>query len=114
MTLAPNHLLGTDEPETEMVAESLLDVDERLVVTPVAGYFAPAARRVAAEPQATTVDRGDSVGVVTSLGQVHDVVSNFTGDLMGYLVLPGERVRAGQPVAWLRATLTAPIELPPR
>jgi biotin carboxyl carrier protein len=32
------------------------------------------------------------------------VRSAFRGSLEGVLVLPGERVTAGQPVAWLRAS----------
>jgi biotin carboxyl carrier protein len=43
------------------------------------------------------------VGVVHSSGEEVPVCSAFSGFFMGLLAHPGERVREGQPVAWLRA-----------
>ena len=44
---------------------------------------------------------GDIVGTVDSLGAKVDVSSPFSGALRGLLASPGERVREGQPVAWV-------------
>jgi biotin carboxyl carrier protein len=55
----------------------LLDVPERMIVAP-------------------------SVGVVEGPGTSMPVCSPFRGMLIGMLAQPGERLREGQPVAWLR------------
>ena len=78
-----------------------LAVLERVVVAPAVGVFTPA------DPECVTtegeiVEAGQVVGVVESAGQKTEVRSAFTGFLMGLLAHPGERVREGQPVAWLR------------
>ncbi|HLI23841.1 MAG TPA: hypothetical protein VKU91_02725, partial [Acidimicrobiales bacterium] len=72
-----------------------LYVSERMVVTPVAGLFSPVE---SARPGAA-VEVGTAVGTVS--GQ--QVRSPFAGTLMGVLAHAGERVKVGQPVAWLRA-----------
>jgi [acyl-carrier-protein] S-malonyltransferase len=46
------------------------------------------------------VEVGGLIGLVGDT----EIRSAFAGSLEGVLVLPGERVTAGQPVAWLRAT----------
>jgi [acyl-carrier-protein] S-malonyltransferase len=73
-----------------------LYVSERMVITPAAGLFEPAASPAP----------GDAVDVGTLIGTVsgQEVRSSFAGTLMGVLAQPGERVQVGQPVAWLRAT----------
>jgi biotin carboxyl carrier protein len=76
-------------------------VPERVIVAPTSGVFTPL-------PPATVttegeiVTEGQAVGVVEALGQQVDVESRFRGFFMGLLAHPGERVREGQPVAWLR------------
>ena len=80
-----------------------LDVLERVVVSPATGTF------IAISPQTVTtegeiVQRGQTVGTVHGPGGAIRVESPFTGFLMGILALPGERVREGEPVAWLRTT----------
>ncbi len=67
---------------------------ERLVVSPAAGVFTPA----------EGVDVGQAIARGTVLGTVGDaeVRSAFAGDVQGFLALPGERVTARQPIAWLR------------
>jgi biotin carboxyl carrier protein len=72
-------------------------VDERLVISPLNGLFFPAYTEV--RDAAVTV--GDEIGVVVRNGEKHPVHSPFTGELLGMLAAPGERVRAHQPVAWL-------------
>jgi biotin carboxyl carrier protein len=94
----------------ELVGETLAGIDERLVLAPMAGHFVPMDAYEPPRSLASIVGHGDSVGRVTNVGNACEVVSNFTGWLMGYLVLPGERVRVGQPVAWVRSS---PVRLPP-
>ena len=78
-----------------------LGVPERVVVAPCGGVFAPT-------PPATVttegeiVQAGQVVGVLRSPGRTTEVRSAFSGFLMGLLAHDGERVREGQPVAWLR------------
>lgn len=72
-----------------------LHVCERVVISPCAGVFEPTISAVAA---GTRIEIGTIVGRVSR----RDVHSLFAGRLMAMLALPGERMRAGQPVAWLR------------
>lgn len=80
-------------------------IDERLIVSPAAGLFEPAdgldglTPGRPADPAGVDVEVGSLIGRVGSV----DVRSAFAGSLAGILVLTGERVTSGQPVAWLRA-----------
>jgi [acyl-carrier-protein] S-malonyltransferase len=85
-----------------------LDVTERLVVSPAAGVFKCAERfqhltvdkaRNALGDQTTWIETGTELG--TASGE--PILSPFEGHLVGYLVLDGERVSPGEPVAWLRS-----------
>ena len=79
-----------------------LSVPERVVVATAAGIFQPLPpETVTAEGEIVT--EGQAVGVVESCGTLTPVCSRFTGFLMGMLATPGERLREGEPVAWLRA-----------
>ncbi len=83
----------------------------RLVVSPAAGVFQPAQLSVpapgarlrgqaaAGEAAGTPVDVGALLGTVGNV----EVRTPFAGQLAGFLALAGERLAAGQPVAWLRA-----------
>ncbi|HUY05763.1 MAG TPA: ACP S-malonyltransferase [Acidimicrobiales bacterium] len=82
---------------------------ERLIVAPATGPFRPASDLIEAAP---TLSRAAATRGVISLG-VGDLVgwageieirSPFAGELQGIIVLAGERVVTGQPVAWLRTT----------
>jgi biotin carboxyl carrier protein len=78
-----------------------LGVPERVILASAVGSFEPR------EPQTVTsegevVSEGQVIGDVHSSQGIVPVVSRFTGFLMGLLAHPGERVRPGQPVAWLR------------
>lgn len=78
-----------------------LQVLERLVVSPALGSF----RSVPPETVTTEgeiVYAGQVIGYVSLPGEEHEVVSSFTGFLMGMMATDGELVREGQPVAWLR------------
>jgi biotin carboxyl carrier protein len=48
------------------------------------------------------VDAGQTVGHLDGPGTSTPVRSPFAGKLAGMLVHRGERLREGQPVAWLR------------
>lgn len=88
-----------------------LYTSERVVVSPAAGVFQPDANLAApgpglggpGEPGAAESD-GVSVGVGELLGHIGDteVRTPFAGKLVGFLAHAGERVVAGEPVAWLR------------
>jgi len=77
-------------------------VPERVIVAPAAGTFAPSdPETVTAEGEIVAV--GQVIGSVDGPGASVPVRSAFRGFLMGMLAHAGERVREGQPIAWLRA-----------
>jgi len=67
---------------------------ERLVVSPSAGVFTPSESITVGE----VISRGDILGTVGTA----EVRTAFSGEIQGFLALPGERVTARQPIAWLR------------
>jgi [acyl-carrier-protein] S-malonyltransferase len=82
------------------------EMTERLVVSPAVGLFEPAAALRGYLPgnegrpgDPVTIEVGGLVGLVGGT----EIRSAFAGTLQGVLVLKGERVSRGQPVAWLRA-----------
>jgi biotin carboxyl carrier protein len=83
--------------------EALLDhgegllVPERMIVAPTVGTFRPADLNEGAD-----VELGQTVGVLEGPGTATPVESPFAGRLVGMLARPGERIREGQPIAWLR------------
>jgi biotin carboxyl carrier protein len=74
---------------------------ERVVVAPAAGQFHPREAEHDAEA-APTVTAGETIGFLELPGETRPVATPFAGRLMGMLAHPGERVRPGQPLAWLR------------
>ena len=78
-----------------------LSVLERIIVAPSSGIFRPAPPRVVTT-EGEIVERGQVIGVVELSGDSCEVRSPFTGFLMGVLAWDGDRVREGQPLAWLR------------
>ena len=83
--------------------EALLDhgegllVPERMIVAPAVGVFRPVDLAEDAD-----VEPGQTIGMLEGPGTSTPVASPFAGRLVGVLVHPGERLREGQPVAWLR------------
>lgn len=77
----------------------------RLIVAPVAGVFRPRPQEDVITDTAPSgdgiVNCGDVIGVVDGPGRQVDVASCFTGLYRGLLAEAGERVRPGQPLAWL-------------
>ena len=77
-----------------------LGVPERVILAPVLGVFRPVDGDGTSEGE--VVEKGQVVGVVEVGTRKVEVRSAFTGLLVGMMAHPGERVREGQPVAWLR------------
>jgi [acyl-carrier-protein] S-malonyltransferase len=90
-----------------------LYLSERIIVSPCAGIFELPAQAEADAGDGATAGQtggrppgaGDPVAIGDLVGLVSgsEVRSAFAGELMGLLAHPGERVQAGQPIAWLRA-----------
>jgi hypothetical protein len=72
-------------------------VDERIIVSPVAGVFA------AIETLPRTVTAGSHIGFVRAGAEQVPVVSPFDGELIDVVAVDGERLEPYQRVAWLRA-----------
>jgi biotin carboxyl carrier protein len=77
----------------------VLAVPERMVVAPGVGVFRPL---LGVEAEGDIVSVGQAIGTVEGPGLCAPVTSPFRGRLMGMMAQAGERVRQGQPVAWLR------------
>ncbi len=79
-----------------MLAEEgeCLHVLERLVVSPTVGLFQPRDPT----PALGFIEIGTVLGTIAG----EEVRSGFAGEFVALLAYPGERVRKGQPVAWLR------------
>ncbi|HMG45646.1 MAG TPA: hypothetical protein VK611_30225 [Acidimicrobiales bacterium] len=78
-----------------------LHVPERLIAAPVAGVFSLLPPDVVTS-EGEIVQAGQAMGFIERNAESVTVVSPHTGFLMGLLALPGERVRDGQPLAWVR------------
>lgn len=74
-------------------------LEERLITAPHAGVFHPFLTHSSA--MVGDIDEGESIGVLVRSGEKTPVTCPFEGAFKGLLVLPGERVRKDQPVAWL-------------
>ncbi|HEX2700916.1 MAG TPA: biotin/lipoyl-containing protein [Acidimicrobiales bacterium] len=79
-----------------------LGVPERVILAPAVGVFHPVEDEGASE--GGVVEKGQVVGIIEVGGRRMPVRSAFTGRLVGMMAHPGERVREGQPVAWLRVS----------
>lgn len=79
----------------------VLAVPERVIVAPCRGVFEPLPPEVVTT-EGEILAEGQTVGVLHASGARVEVRSPFSGFMMGVLAHPGERVREGQPIAWLR------------
>lgn len=77
-----------------------LAVPERVIVAPAVGVFRPLAGGEGVDGK--VIVAGQAIGVVEGPGASTPVHSPFGGFLVAMLARAGERVREGQPVAWLR------------
>lgn len=88
--------------ETLLTTGERLAVPERVIVAPASGRFRPLSDGDADEV-AAVLDHEEVIGYVDGAGgRSTPVASPFRGLLMGLMAHAGERVREGQPVAWLR------------
>jgi len=87
--------------ESGTIHGEALAVPERVIVAPAPGTFRPVDPAEVAEED--TVVEEQVIGFVEGKGHSTPVRSPFGGRLMGLLAHAGERVREGQPVAWLRS-----------
>ena len=92
-----------DSPVLTLAPEAgeVLGVLERVVVAPTRGVFSPLAP-ACVTTEGELVEAGQVIGTIESSGSNVQVLSPFTGFLMGMLAHEGERLREGEPVAWLR------------
>ncbi len=75
-------------------------IDVRLVVAHIAGVFQPApVGEITTEGE--LISAGGVIGHIAGPGRNDPVISFCTGFLVRPLAEPGERVRPGQPLAWL-------------
>jgi [acyl-carrier-protein] S-malonyltransferase len=89
-----------------------LYTSERVVVAPATGVFAPDPGLTAPGPGGLTAVGGSGtsgdveVAVGVLLGHVgeNEVRTPFAGQVVGFMAHAGERVVAGQPLAWLRVS----------
>jgi len=86
--------------EATAVHGERLAVPERVIVAPIAGRFRPVSEDD--DGGGPDISPEQVIGVVEGHGQSAPVRSPFGGLLMGLLAHSGEKVREGQPVAWLR------------
>jgi biotin carboxyl carrier protein len=87
--------------ESGTIHGETLAVPERVIVAPAQGTFRPVEAAAEAASEASVVAE-QVIGFVEGKGHSTPVRSPFGGKLMGLLAHAGERVREGQPVAWLR------------
>lgn len=77
-----------------------LSIPERMIVAPTVGVFRSRFHHDGAHGR--TVEIGQSIGAIDGRGTSTPVCSPFRGVLAGMLAWDGERLRWGEPVAWLR------------
>lgn len=103
MTVPPGtHTPLPDPPRRSPLAGETLTVPERMIVAPVVGIFRPHEVVANVAFEGLEVQAGDEIGVVEGPGTRCPVLSPFGGTLIGMLAHNGERLRSGQPIAWLR------------
>jgi biotin carboxyl carrier protein len=90
-----------DHSDLFTVCAEEVHVPERLIAAPAAGVFRTAPPEVVTA-EGEIVQAGQVVGTIELTDGAVSVTSAHTGFLMGLLALPGERVRADQPLAWVR------------
>jgi [acyl-carrier-protein] S-malonyltransferase len=95
-------------PEPPDTTRQHYAMTERLVLSPATGKFRPVESFAAASPSLSDESRVASlievsVGALIGWAGETEIRSAFAGTLEGIIVLEGERVVAGQPVAWLRS-----------
>jgi biotin carboxyl carrier protein len=113
INLVPTLASVADDPRADRDLSGLADlsdmticaeevhVPERLIAAPTAGVFQAAPPEIVTA-EGEIVQAGQVVGSIQITDGAVSVTSAHTGFLMGLLAMPGERVRADQPLAWVR------------
>ncbi|MDO5541048.1 MAG: acetyl-CoA carboxylase biotin carboxyl carrier protein [Eubacteriales bacterium] len=91
---------GYPEIETEIIADTISDIDVKTVVSPLVGIFycAPAED---AEPYVTvgdTVRKGQVLAIVEAMKLMNEIESDYDGKITEILVKNGQTVEYGQPL----------------
>ncbi len=102
---------AAQRPPVERLVGEHFSMVERLIISPGTGPFRPSDTFAAAAPRlpGSVGDESDERVIRVAVGDLvgwagkTEIRSSFAGTLAGVLVLAGERVLHGQPVAWLRA-----------
>jgi biotin carboxyl carrier protein len=84
-------------PDRITIGETPHAIAERVIVAPTSGTFEPLE-----ELEGSPVEKGQLMGVLRGPGTSTPITSPFRGLLMDVTAEPGERLREGQRVAWLR------------
>ena len=87
--------------DSALTSGERLGVPERVILAPASGRFRLLAAEEAPPDAGDHVAEEQVIGFVDGGGQSTPVRSPFRGFLMGLMAHAGERVREGQPVAWL-------------
>lgn len=78
------------------------EVAEKLILAPSRGVIRVLDPKVVTA-EGEIIEVGQPVAVIVNSGDEIEACSRFSGFLMEMLVQSGERVRPGQPIAWLRS-----------
>ncbi len=84
--------------ETQPAFGEHLHVQERMVVAPADGTFEP-------ELESGAIAKNQLIGYVYGPGFRQEILSPFDGEIIGLRAHHGERLRTGEPVAWLRTII---------
>jgi biotin carboxyl carrier protein len=89
-------------PHTDVAGPEIMVIPERVVVAPCSGRFLPL-------PPEVFTSEGEWVEPGQAVAEVHrgpsrvEVRSPFRGWVMGMLALPGQPVREGEALFWVRS-----------
>jgi biotin carboxyl carrier protein len=84
-------------PDRITTGETPHAIAERVIVAPTSGTFEPLEAL-----EGSPVEQGQLIGVLRGPGTSTPVKSPFAGLLMDVTAEPGQRLREGERVAWLR------------
>ena len=84
------------------LAPEMMVMPERVVVAPCPGRFSPLPPEIFTS-EGEWVEPGQAIGQVNTVEGRMEVRSPFRGWVMGMLALPGQPVRAGEALFWVRS-----------
>jgi biotin carboxyl carrier protein len=94
-------VLASAGADTALGPEMMM-IPERVVVAPCSGRFSPLPPEVFTS-EGEWVEPGQAIGEVGNVDGRMEVRSPFRGWVMGMLALPGQPVRAGEALFWVRS-----------